>query len=102
MRQRLSLLIISQIRHYLFDCVLSSTAGFYTLEWLEGLAVDAASFERPSKNSEGRHFTQTCRIKADKPCEVICKEAGRKKVDLIVIGTHSKKGLQAAIGSTAA
>jgi len=40
-------------------------------------------------------------IKVGKPYEVICKEAGRKKADLIVIGTHSKKGLQAAIGSTA-
>lgn len=44
---------------------------------------------------------KNCLIKVGKPYEVICKEAGRKKADLIVIGTHSKKGLQAAIGSTA-
>jgi len=52
----------------------------------------AAPFNIPAKNRL---------IKVGKPYEVICKEAGRKKADLIVIGTHSKKGLQAAIGSTA-
>ncbi len=52
----------------------------------------AASFGISQKN---------CLIKVGKPYEVICKEAGKKKADLIVIGTHSKKGLQAAIGSTA-
>ena len=40
-------------------------------------------------------------VKVGKPYEVICKEAGRRKADLIVLGTHSKKGLHAAIGSTA-
>lgn len=44
---------------------------------------------------------KNCLIKVGKPYEVICKVAARKKADLIVIGTHSKKGLQAAIGSTA-
>jgi len=52
----------------------------------------AAPFGIPEKN---------CLIKVGKPYEVICKVAARKKVDLIVIGTHSKKGLHAAIGSTA-
>ncbi|PCI74831.1 MAG: universal stress protein A [SAR86 cluster bacterium] len=51
-----------------------------------------ASFGIPLKN---------CLIKVGKPYEVICKVAGKKKADLIVIGTHSKKGLRAAIGSTA-
>ena len=40
-------------------------------------------------------------VKVGKPYEVICKEASRRKADLIVLGTHSKKGLHAAIGSTA-
>ena len=40
-------------------------------------------------------------IKIGKPYEIICKEAGKRKADLIILGTHSKKGLHAAIGSTA-
>ena len=40
-------------------------------------------------------------VKIGKPYEIICAEAGRRKADLIVIGTHSKKGLSSAIGSTA-
>ncbi|MFT7471828.1 MAG: universal stress protein A [Kiritimatiellia bacterium] len=44
---------------------------------------------------------KNCLIKVGKPYAVICKEAGKKKADLIVIGTHSKKGLQAVMGSTA-
>ena len=44
---------------------------------------------------------KNCLIKVGKPYEIICKEAAKKKADLIVIGTHSKKGLHAAIGSTA-
>lgn len=40
-------------------------------------------------------------IKVGKPYEVICKEAGRRKADLIVLGTHSKRGLHAVLGSTA-
>jgi len=51
-----------------------------------------ASFDIPRKN---------CYIKVGKPYDVICKEAKRRKADLIVLGTHSKKGLQSAIGSTA-
>ncbi len=50
------------------------------------------SFGIPRKN---------CYIKVGKPYDAICKEARRRKADLIVIGTHSKKGLQSAIGSTA-
>lgn len=44
---------------------------------------------------------KNCLIKVGKPYEIICREASRRKVDLIVIGTHSKRGLRAAIGSTA-
>lgn len=40
-------------------------------------------------------------IKVGKPYDVVCKEARRRKADLIVLGTHSKKGLQSALGSTA-
>ncbi len=40
-------------------------------------------------------------IKVGKPYEVICKEARRRKADLIVLGTHSKRGLRAVMGSTA-
>lgn len=36
-----------------------------------------------------------------KPYDIICKDARRRKADLIVLGTHSKKGLQSALGSTA-
>ena len=50
------------------------------------------SFDIPRKN---------CYIKVGKPYDVICKEARRRKADLIILGTHSKKGLQSAIGSTA-
>lgn len=44
---------------------------------------------------------KNCYIKVGKPYDVICKEAGRRKADLIVLGTHSKKGLRSALGSTA-
>ena len=44
---------------------------------------------------------KNCLIKVGKPYEIICKEAAKKEADLIVIGTHSKKGLHSAIGSTA-
>ena len=40
-------------------------------------------------------------IKFGKPYEQICALAEKKNADLIVLGTHSKKGLQALIGSTA-
>lgn len=50
------------------------------------------SFDIPRKN---------CYIKVGKPYDVICKEARRRKADLIILGTHSKKGLRSAIGSTA-
>lgn len=40
-------------------------------------------------------------IKVGKPYQLICREVVKKKIDLVVIGTHSKKGLHAAIGSTA-
>ncbi|TWX57036.1 universal stress protein [Colwellia hornerae] len=36
-----------------------------------------------------------------KPYEQICIFAERKKADLIILGTHSKKGIHALIGSTA-
>ncbi|MFA0813279.1 universal stress protein [Microbulbifer epialgicus] len=40
-------------------------------------------------------------LKVGKPYEVICKEAEKRNVDLIVLGTHSKKGIGSLIGSTA-
>ena len=40
-------------------------------------------------------------IKVGKPYSHICDFAQKKKADLIVIGTHSKKGLKALLGSTA-
>jgi len=40
-------------------------------------------------------------LKVGKPYEVICDHAERKNIDLIIIGTHSKKGLKALLGSTA-
>ncbi|WP_444921867.1 universal stress protein [Microbulbifer sp. CnH-101-G] len=40
-------------------------------------------------------------LKVGKPYEVICKEAVKRNVDLIVLGTHSKKGISSLIGSTA-
>lgn len=40
-------------------------------------------------------------IKFGKPYEQICLLAEKKHADLIMLGTHSKKGLQALIGSTA-
>tara|TARA_R110002073_G_scaffold320393_1_gene495837 strand:+ start:156 stop:551 length:396 start_codon:yes stop_codon:yes gene_type:complete len=44
---------------------------------------------------------KTCIIKVGKPYQLICREVIKRKADLVIIGTHSKKGLQAAIGSTA-
>lgn len=40
-------------------------------------------------------------IKFGKPYEQICMLAEKKNADLIILGTHSKKGLHALIGSTA-
>ena len=40
-------------------------------------------------------------VKVGKPYEQVCTLAEKKEADLIVIGTHSKKGIQALIGSTA-
>ncbi len=40
-------------------------------------------------------------IKVGKPYEVICHEAEKRGADLIVIGTHSKKGLSPLLGSVA-
>ena len=40
-------------------------------------------------------------LKVGKPYEVICGAAEKKQADLIVLGTHSKKGLHALVGSTA-
>lgn len=40
-------------------------------------------------------------VKFGKPYEQICSLAENKKADLIILGTHSKKGLNALIGSTA-
>ena len=40
-------------------------------------------------------------IKFGKPYEQICMLAEQKNADLIILGTHSKKGINALIGSTA-
>lgn len=40
-------------------------------------------------------------VKFGKPYEQICLFAEKKGADLIILGTHSKKGIQALIGSTA-
>ena len=40
-------------------------------------------------------------IKFGKPYEQICMLAEKEDADLIILGTHSKKGLNALIGSTA-
>ncbi len=40
-------------------------------------------------------------VKFGKPYEQICTLAEKKNADLIILGTHSKKGLNALIGSTA-
>jgi len=40
-------------------------------------------------------------VKVGKPYSHICALAEKKKADLIVIGTHSKKGINSLIGSTA-
>lgn len=40
-------------------------------------------------------------IKFGKPYEQICMLAEKKNAELIILGTHSKKGLNALIGSTA-
>ncbi len=40
-------------------------------------------------------------VKFGKPYEQICMLAEKKNADLIILGTHSKKGLNALIGSTA-
>jgi len=44
---------------------------------------------------------KNCHIKVGKPYELICREAAKRKSDLIILGTHSKKGLRAVLGSTA-
>lgn len=40
-------------------------------------------------------------VKVGKPYELICHEAVKKEADLIMLGTHSKRGIKALIGSTA-
>lgn len=52
----------------------------------------AALFNVPKKNQI---------IKVGKPYENICAQANKRKADLIILGTHSKKGINALIGSTA-
>lgn len=56
------------------------------------IEAKASAFDIPLKNVA---------IKFGKPYEQICLLAGKKKADLIILGTHSKKGLHALIGSTA-
>ncbi len=52
----------------------------------------SAEFDIPKKNQI---------IKVGKPYENICTLAEKRKADVIIIGTHSKKGLNALLGSTA-
>ncbi len=52
----------------------------------------AASLDIPKKDVT---------IKIGKPYEQICRLAESKKADLIILGTHSKKGIHTLIGSTA-
>ena len=40
-------------------------------------------------------------VKFGKPYEQVCILAEKKNADLIILGTHSKKGINALIGSTA-
>ena len=40
-------------------------------------------------------------LKVGKPYELICTIAEKKQADLIMLGTHSKKGIRSLIGSTA-
>lgn len=40
-------------------------------------------------------------LKVGKPYELICHMAEKKGADLIILGTHSKKGIRSLIGSTA-
>lgn len=40
-------------------------------------------------------------VKFGKPYEQICMLAEKKEADLIILGTHSKTGIKALIGSTA-
>jgi universal stress protein A len=52
----------------------------------------STAFDIPKKNRV---------VKVGKPYEQICTLAVKQKADLIVIGSHSKKGIQSLIGSTA-
>jgi len=52
----------------------------------------ADPFDIPKKNRV---------VRVGKPYEQICIQAEKRKADLIVIGTHSKKGLHSLLGSTA-
>lgn len=40
-------------------------------------------------------------VKVGKPYQVICEKAEKIEADLIVLGTHSEKGLRGMLGSTA-
>lgn len=40
-------------------------------------------------------------IKVGKPYDHICMLAKKKKADLIILGTHSKRGISSLLGSTA-
>lgn len=44
---------------------------------------------------------KNCVIKTGKPYSRICREAEKRNADLIILGTHSKKGVRNMIGSTA-
>lgn len=52
----------------------------------------AAAFNIPKKHQI---------VKVGKPYDHICTLADKKNIDLIMLGTHSKRGLNSLIGSTA-
>lgn len=52
----------------------------------------SALFDIPKKNQI---------IKVGKPYDHICRLAERRKADLIILGTHSRKGIHTLLGSTA-
>ncbi|MBU2918950.1 universal stress protein [Psychrosphaera sp. F3M07] len=59
---------------------------------LPSIESKAAALDIPLKNVS---------VKFGKAYEQICLLAEKKNADLIILGTHSKKGIQALIGSTA-
>lgn len=83
------LLVVSALPYTVLPSNLQKTMKEKTTPVVEEII---ASFGIPRKNRY---------IAIGKPYQIICKEAKRRKADLIILGTHSKKGLSSALGSTA-